>query len=508
MINVFPATPKKLISQMINHDRAAILIIGLGFLLRILLLWSPDGNWRPADTASIAHFFLVNGFRILYPQVYWGGNGPGYVETEFQFYPFVVSLLYSVFGEHVWLGRFVSFLFSSATIITFYLLVKEVLNPPEALWALILFSFSPILLNYSAAFWPESTMMFFYIGGLYFFIKWLHTPRSLFLLLASFSTSMAILVKPSAIHIGLLFALLALFRFGYSPLLRDWKIWLAIVLCLFPVLLYYMHAHKLFLNYGNTFGVLLDGDTKFGNFHYWLSPRFYFNLVRIDVEWILGPTGIFVFLIGLYQSLKSRSYLLLLSLMTIALYYLIIARYSGGDQGTQYHIFMAPYAAIGFGIGLDSLLNYEDRQIGNVLAWISIGGVVLWSAILYLGIFQNRGLSKYTLCASQVQRIVPADNLIIVSSNEPSVDQQGIPINYQEPTIFFYSQRRGWSLPADWVNPEKFEELRQKGAKYYVILDRDLHLLTENPKLLNYMGANFNQVNSGIKSTCRIYQIR
>jgi hypothetical protein len=167
---------------------------------------------------------------------------------------------------------------------------------------------------------------------------------------------------------------------------------------------------------------------------------------------------------------------------------------------------MAPYGAIGFGIGFDSLLNFKDHRAGNVLAWISIFGVVLWSGILYLGMFQNRGLSSYMLCASQVQRIVPADDLIIVSSNEPSVDKQGIAMNYQEPTIFFYSQRRGWSLPNDWVNPEKFDELRQKGAKYYVVLDRDLHLLTENPGLLDYMDANFNQVDAGIEPTCRIYQ--
>ena len=96
----------------------------------------------------------------------------------------------------------------------------------------------------------------------------------------------------------------------------------------------------------------------------------------------------------------------------------------------------------------------------------------------------------------------------MVSSLYPSVDEQAIPENYQEPMIFFYSQRRGWSLPTDWVTPEKFEELRQLGAKYYVILDRDQHLLAANPGLLEYMDANLNQVNSGIEPACRIYQFK
>jgi len=40
----------------------------------------------------------VNGFRILHPQV-TGGQRPGYVEAEFQLYPFIVALFYSRFGE-------------------------------------------------------------------------------------------------------------------------------------------------------------------------------------------------------------------------------------------------------------------------------------------------------------------------------------------------------------------------------------------------------------------------
>jgi 4-amino-4-deoxy-L-arabinose transferase-like glycosyltransferase len=506
-------TAYKQINQIYTPDRAAILIISLGLLIRIPLILFSSEVWRSADTASIAHFFGVNGFKILYPQIYWGGNGPGYVEAEFQLYPFIVSLLYSILGEHMWIGRFVSLLFSTVTIITFYLLVKKILNQREALWSLIMFSLSLIFLRYSTAFMPEATMMCFYVGGLYFFTKWLDKRRFLFLLLACLSTSIAILVKPSAIHIGLLFALLAIYRFGYKSLLGDWKIWFMIVLCLFPVVLYYSHAHYLFIEYGNTFGVLFGGDSKFGNLIYWSSPEFYLGLIQIEFRWVFGPLGIFVFMIGFIQSIIKRSYFLLLSVITIVIYYLIIARYSGYSRGIQYHIFMAPFAAIGFGIGIEALINSRFRKIGNVLAWISIFTIVLVSAKLYGGmlkavILQTGGNDIFFTCASWVQKVVPADSLIVVSNPYTSIDDQGIPNNYQEPMVFFYSQRRGWSLPTDWMNPEKFEELRQLGAKYYVILDRDQHLLEANPGLLNYLDANFNQIISGFESACQIYQFK
>jgi hypothetical protein len=503
-------TTSKQIHQLYTPDRAAILIIGLGCLIRIPTILYPFLMWRTDDTASIAHFFRVNGFKILYPQIFWGGNGPGYVEAEFQLYPFIVSRLYSLLGEQVWLGRLVSFLFSAVTLVVFYLLAKRVLSQREAVWSLILFALSPILLRYSAEFMPEATMMCFYVGGLYFFVRWLDHRRFFLLLLTSLSASLAILVKPSAIHIGLLFALLAISRFGFLSLLKDWRIWFAIVLCLSPVVLYYLHAHNLFVEYGNSFGVSVGGDSKLGNLSYWSSPEFYSGLMQIELKWVFGPLGAFVFLIGLVQSIRRRFYLLPLSVITLVIYYLIIARYSGYSRGIQYHIFMAPYAALGFGIGLETLLTLKYRKIGKVLAWISIFAIVLWSARLYAGMLTGaiEDRASFTTCAAWVQKIVPAESLIIVNSPFASVDDQGIPNNYQEPMVFFYSQRHGWSLPTDWMNPEKFEELRQMGAKYYVILDRDQQLLAANPGLLDYLDANSSQVNSDIESACRIYQFK
>src|SRR6266496_3051917 len=79
---------------------AAVIIIVFGILIRLPLTFLPltystTDTWRQADTASIAHNFIKSG-NILYPQINWGGNGPGYVEAEFQLMPFIVSILYRV----------------------------------------------------------------------------------------------------------------------------------------------------------------------------------------------------------------------------------------------------------------------------------------------------------------------------------------------------------------------------------------------------------------------------
>ena len=57
-----------------------------GLLCRLYNLTAPFldyHSWRQTDTAAIARNFYYNGFNILYPQIDWGGAGPGYVESEF-----------------------------------------------------------------------------------------------------------------------------------------------------------------------------------------------------------------------------------------------------------------------------------------------------------------------------------------------------------------------------------------------------------------------------------------
>lgn len=490
--------------------RLAIFIICLGILVQFPLVFksfTAGGLWRQTDTASIAHHFLVNGFKILYPQIYWGGNGPGYVEAEFQLYPLLVALLYSILGESVWLGRLVSFVFTILTIIVFFLFARKVLNPQAVLAAMILFVFSPLFNRLSTAFIPEATVMFFYVSALYLFYRWLDEQRFWLLLLASISTALAILVKPTSIHIGLIFALMTIGRYGWS-IIKNWRVWVACVTSLLPGAFYYWHAHNLYLEYGNTFGVLSGGDSKFGNLGYWLAPSFYLRLAGKEATLVFTPLAVPVFLLGFLQSLKSRQTLLLFSVITIGIYYLILARYSGYGRGDQYHIFMVPFAALGFGIGIKSLIDYKNRRLGRLTAVAATIGLVAWSTPAYLGMLRSVEPEALITCAQWVQKETPADSLIIVSTAGLSKvsDIPGIPIvdNYQEPMMFFYSQRHGWSLPADWLAPGKMEELRAEGASYYVVFDRDL--MSTHADVVAYLATSATQVGPGIETGCGIYE--
>ncbi len=481
-------------------------IIILGALLRIPLLFSPltygSDEWRQTDTASIAHHFFVNGYKILYPQIYWGGNGPGYVEAEFQLYTFITALLYRFFGEQYWLGKLVSLAFSVLAWLFFYKLAVQVLGEArKAIWALFFLVFSPLYLRYSIAYMPEATVMFFYIAALYFFVLWLKSPSRRYLILAAISTALAILVKPTSIHIGLLFALLAFGEFGVK-ILRRWEVWLAAAIALIPGALWYIHARNLYLTYGNTFGILSGGDSKFGGMDQYFHPQLYTRLVLLDWKWVLGYGYILLFLAGLAMAWKNKHFrLVVLGVIVVGIYYLLVPRYSQQEWGIQYHVYMLPFAALAVGLGVTWM---SDRFKG-----ITLTAILLISAIISMGVtarlfgqLLSSGESPLAQCGYDVNAVVPADAWIIVSALSYSLDGD-VPNNYQEPQIFFYSQRQGWSLPADQHTAEKLIEFRNEGAAYFVIYSE--HLLNSSLQLKDYLDKNSIQVGPGIEKGCAIF---
>lgn len=131
----------------LRHQKTLFLILAAALLVRLYHMHAPIigmHSWRQGDTAAIARNFHENGYRLFYPQIDWGGNSQGYVESEFQIYPFLVSLLYSVFGVHEALGRLLSTLFALLAIYLLYLFVKRYLSKKTALWSAFIFSFLPL----------------------------------------------------------------------------------------------------------------------------------------------------------------------------------------------------------------------------------------------------------------------------------------------------------------------------------------------------------------------------
>jgi hypothetical protein len=81
----------------------------------------------------------------------------------------------------------------------------------------------------------------------------------------------------------------------------------------------------------------------------------------------------------------------------------------------------------------------------------------------------------------------------------------GVSNNYQEPTIFFYSNRYGWSLPANRHTAEMVERYRRAGGRYFVISSVELY--NANPELAQYLANNAHQIGPGIEAGCGVFRL-
>ncbi len=495
------------------QDRAVlaltVVILVVALAVRIPLLWSPltysNDAWRESDTASIARHFVRNGFQVFYPQVYWGGTGPGYVGTEFELYPLIVAGMYALWGEHLIFGRLVSLVFFTLFMLVLWLFAQKRLGPQPTVWTMLLVAFSPLSIRYSVAYMPEAILLFFFITGLFVYCEWLDTRSRTYYVLCIICTATAILIKPTAMILGIVFIALAARKWG-ARFLRRPAIWLMAALCILPGVAWYWHAHSLFLRYGNTFGIL-EGDTKFGDLSYWLAPSFYLSTGYIELKWIFGGLAIVPCIVGLVLAARSHDYpVITWGSVALVIYYLLIARASEKWYSVHYHLPALPLAGLAFGLGMQRL--WQERvhvRIARSVGVLSIVSLLVVSGAFYrsrVGASGNAWALAQNACGREVSALVPPHAPIVVSSLVPS-QEHGRPRNYQDPVIFFSSDRYGWSLPEDWHDPAHVAELRRQGAEFMVIPNSEL--LANHGGLANYLAAEATQIGPGVDALCGIY---
>jgi len=472
----------------------------------------PGDIWRQSDTATIARNFATNGMNIFFPQINWGGAGPGYVETEFQLLPWLTAVLYLVFGEHVALGRLISLGFMLVAAAAFWGLARRLLPATAARWALAAFFLSPAFMRWGTAFMPEATVLAFYMLALLGFCRWLREDRVIFLVWAAAATSMAALVKPTSLHIGLVLGLWL--AFAARDRLRRPSLYVAGLAALVAPVLWLRHAASLHATYGNTFGVISGGDSKWGSLELWLSPGFYLGNLRSEAIFIYGLIGVPLALLGAVWLWRRRSFtsptvsLLAAGLIALAVYYFAVGRYSSTDLGIQYHVYSLPYAALAIGAGFTPVLHWFRRRWSSLTISVSAAAMAVLLGAQAVNVFVQSLPDRsgvFGACATQLDAVSASWDLVVVSTTSRTVED-GVANNYQEPVVFFLADRRGWSLPADEHTPASVESLRAAGAGFLVV--GDPQLVPAGGPLASWLADNASQVRSSAEDGCAIWNLR
>ncbi len=372
----------------------------LGAYVRTINLWQPlDGNmreaWREADVASIARNFYRDGMDICYPRIDWRGDGPGFAEMEFPALPWLMALGYRIFGYHEVIGKLLSFIFSLISLLIFINFARHLLPNLAAAAGSLFFALNPLLFRTANTLQPESLMLLLYLLAVFTFIRWMETDSWRYFILSLIATALAILAKASAIHIGLFF-LIFILRFKGLAFFKRWTIWLFGIVSLLPAILWYSHAHQLWLQFGNSLGI--SNESHWIGWDFFTNPYFLKGIVTSEIHFVWMPMGLIIVAAGLLlKKIEKIEQICLSWLIAIVIFYVVAARTTADGWAYYYHIFAVPPVALLFGNAV-VVLNDQLKQ-KNLIFLLSASGLLAGGiiAVEWAGIFHYTKWSKLVL---------------------------------------------------------------------------------------------------------------
>jgi hypothetical protein len=452
-----------------RFSRSAVVFVALlvtsGLLVwtfgRAELIAADWHGWRQADTQVIALHFTEPGSSILYPRIDWGGAGPGYVEAEFQLYPWLVSRLLIVTGHAEWPGQLVSLLAVLAAAVVMWRCLFTLHGPFAAIIGALTVLTSRSVMYVATAIQPEALCLLLYVLAWSSFLRWHHHGSRRNLVAFAAFGGLAMLVKPTAAQLGITsFVLLAL---GAPKRLRTAEPWVAWAAMLIVLGAHLFHGRQVYDQYGNSFGVFAGGDSKLPMWRQFIVPRLWLQAALQSLIWGLGPLGS-VALLALV--VKRRMDAVIISLVAgNAIWTLLALRYTSGASGTHYHIMMSVLAAHAVGRAIQELSSHRYIRVGAAVAWVATAAFTLSQRDRY-----TRPLTPGLLEASAaLARNAPPGTLVIVRSGtrKYAADFHTL-VNYQDPRVHYNSRTRGWVLALDDLDPRLLEDARREGARFYV----------------------------------------
>ena len=435
-------------------------IVALALAARLYNISAPlvgFHSWRQSDTMAVARNFYYNGYNILLPQVDWGGSTPGYVEMEFPIYQYVLSLIFAFTGVSEFIARLLSISFSLLTILVFHEVVKRISGERTALWASLFMAILPLTIFMGRAIMPEALLMLSIISGVYFFLRWLDNERNADYFLSILFITLASLIKPPSLYMGLPLGYLAWCKYR-NKLLVHWKLWGLGITLFLGLFLWYSHAHHIYLKSGLTFGIWEYQTNKWGKWWLLATPD-YWKTIFVDYMgmFLFAWVGYPIFLLGLTLKRRSKQeYLFDFWGIGIFIYFLIV------NEGNVWHFYyqlpLAFPATYYMGRTFDRYFTTKGYLPFTISA-SALAIMTLSSLIIYDGILMKRedpALSSNYELARLIQTYTKPDDLIVT-------------LDEGDPSLLYLANRKGWnsSLAPDLEEGLDLERKTAQGADYF-----------------------------------------
>jgi 4-amino-4-deoxy-L-arabinose transferase-like glycosyltransferase len=408
---------------------------------------------------------------------------------EFPLYPYAIAIGYRLFGFHEQIGRVISYVLSLATLLVFIALAAYVLPPPGAVVASLFFALDPIVIRVSNAMQAEPLMMFAYVAAVYAYIRWLDDDRWLWYGLALALTSLAILAKAPAAHLGIVFVFLTLWRQGWRAFRRP-RLWVFAVAALIPPALWYARARGVWLTYGNSLGVSnhqhILGLATITHLHYIAG------IARREAALVWMGAGALAVALALVIGPRPRFLGYgLLWYAAVFLYLLVIAGTSTDPWGAYYHIVaVAPAALLIGGAAAIAIERWRQPQHPGRVATAALIGLLALIPVAalrrdILDIHPNQYVQWYAT-ARQFTPLIPPGVTIAVSGafcgGRPTESA------YNQPWYLYWTDHKGFTPCIQDHTMPVVRSLIARGAQYFIV---ERSALAERPGFENEMRRTF-----------------
>lgn len=497
----------RIASRTTTHLQLALLAaVTLG--TRLFAIWKTEIlilGWRPVDLASIALNYYRNGLDLLYPQIFWGGAGPGFVEMELPLIPFLTALLYRVFGLHDGVTLIIPLLSGIGVVFVTYAIARYLYGSTVGLMAGVFVALSPTMIGLTVSLWPDPPMIFCGGLGIYFLLRWVDSNRLRDFVLGACAASVSILLKITALYIGLPILFLCIYKYRRAWWRTPLVWWLGAII-LVPPGLWYWHAHSLYVNYHNTFGIVSAGYLKFATAGILSDPAFYGHVSFRLAMYHVGPLAFVALLYGFFlRQPNGLGYVFHIWIGAVVLYLLVAAR--GVLIGHYQYMLpivpaaapLAAFASVSIFRRFSPVLSLRTtRPVTRLLAgagWIVLLVTFLGANLLYAsqGIYSIAYWENDRKTGLVVGQKTPSGSLIIVVDNQ--MDEYTPERSMTPPHVFYFADRKGWYQSMAWLNPQLVESMRKDGAKYLVVTGNALaNFNSPATEIREYLSAHFGTV--------------
>jgi hypothetical protein len=238
---------------------------------------------------------------------------------------------------------------------------------------------------------------------------------------------------------------------------------------LLPGALWYVHAHRFWVQYGNSLGV--SNEYHWAGWDLFTNPSFIVGIARSELLYVWMVTGALLGAAAIVLKWREKTvqYGLYWLLATLA-YYLIAARTAGDQWAAYYHVVSLPGAALLMGSGIEAL-----RRLSPDLPWTRIAQAA--GAVCLVGVFgfQVRQIivdelhwqaSPLRNCAKAFAEKIPEDDLILVTGGV--CRDEGYAVAYNASFMLYWADRKGFNVCIEEQSLESVASFIKRGAKYYL----------------------------------------